>query len=190
MKIAEVTLESVSPYSQSKHYVVDKLPGELDRDYEKRTWRERCHTSPDGHIQIPPMACTNSLKEAARYLSISIPGKGTSKYTKNFDAGILVTDPLVLPIKKDDVKGEWFFVPSDGKRGGAKRVEKCFSIIPSWKGKILYNILEMKFIEGRKVRDVASRLAMSEADLYRKQRVAVEVVAKAILEMEVNLKEP
>ena len=54
---------------------------------------------------------------------------------------------------------------------------------------ILYNILEMKFIEGRKVRDVASRLAMSEADLYRKQRVAVEAVAKAILEMEVNLKD-
>ena len=53
---------------------------------------------------------------------------------------------------------------------------------------ILYNILEMKFIEGRKVRDVASRLAMSEADLYRKQRVAVEVVAKTILEMEENLK--
>jgi len=54
---------------------------------------------------------------------------------------------------------------------------------------ILYNILEMKFIEGRKVRDVASRLAMSEADLYRKQRIAVDVVAKAILEMESNLKE-
>ncbi len=51
---------------------------------------------------------------------------------------------------------------------------------------ILYNILEMKFIEGRKVREVASRLAMSEADLYRKQRVAVEAVARAILAMEKN----
>jgi len=51
---------------------------------------------------------------------------------------------------------------------------------------ILYNILEMKFIEGRKVREVAGRLAMSEADLYRKQRVAVEVVARAILDMEQN----
>jgi hypothetical protein len=49
---------------------------------------------------------------------------------------------------------------------------------------ILYNILEMKFIEGRKVREVAGRLAMSEADLYRKQRVAVEAVARAIFEME------
>src|SRR6266545_4104937 len=49
---------------------------------------------------------------------------------------------------------------------------------------ILYNILEMKVIEGHKVREVAGRLAMSEADRYRKQRVAVEAVAKAILDME------
>jgi hypothetical protein len=49
---------------------------------------------------------------------------------------------------------------------------------------MLYNILEMKFLEGRKVRDIAMRLAMSEADLYRKQRVAIEAVARAIGEME------
>jgi len=49
---------------------------------------------------------------------------------------------------------------------------------------IIYNILEMRFIQGRKVRDVAMRLAMSESDLYRKQRSAIEVVAKAILDME------
>jgi hypothetical protein len=49
---------------------------------------------------------------------------------------------------------------------------------------ILYNILELKFMEGRKVREVAMRLAMSEADLYRKQRVAIEAVANAIIEME------
>jgi hypothetical protein len=46
----------------------------------------------------------------------------------------------------------------------------------------------MKFIEGRKVREVAERLAMSEADLYRKQRIAVEAVAKAILAMESQIK--
>jgi hypothetical protein len=49
---------------------------------------------------------------------------------------------------------------------------------------MLYNILEMKFLQGRKVRDVAMRLAMSEADLYRKQKVAIESVAKAMVEME------
>jgi len=54
---------------------------------------------------------------------------------------------------------------------------------------ILYNILELKFLEGRKVREIAMRLAMSEADLYRKQRVAIEAVAKAILEMEQQARE-
>lgn len=49
---------------------------------------------------------------------------------------------------------------------------------------ILYNILEMKFMEGRKVKEIAMRLSVSEADLYRKQRVAIEAVAQALLEME------
>ncbi len=49
---------------------------------------------------------------------------------------------------------------------------------------MLYNILELKFLQGRKVRDVAMKLAMSEADLYRKQRVAIEAVAEAISGME------
>ena len=38
------------------------------------------------------------------------------------------------------------------------------------------------------MRDVALRLAMSEADLYRKQRVAIDAVAKAIQEMESQVK--
>ncbi len=49
---------------------------------------------------------------------------------------------------------------------------------------ILYNILELKFVQGRRVRDVARRLAMSESDLYRKQRVAIENVAETIATME------
>ncbi len=54
---------------------------------------------------------------------------------------------------------------------------------------VLYNILEMKFLRGLKVRDVAKRLAMSEANLYRKQKIAIEVVAKTILEMEKHARE-
>ena len=54
---------------------------------------------------------------------------------------------------------------------------------------ILYNILELKFLEGRKVREVATRLAMSEADLYRKQRVALEEVSKVIIGMEMAARE-
>ncbi len=53
---------------------------------------------------------------------------------------------------------------------------------------ILYNILELKFLKRYRVRDVARRLAMSESDLYRKQRVAIEAVARAIVEMEQDAK--
>ena len=49
---------------------------------------------------------------------------------------------------------------------------------------ILYNILEMKFLQNRRVREIAMRLAVSEADLYRKQRVAIEEVARAMVAME------
>jgi len=52
---------------------------------------------------------------------------------------------------------------------------------------ILYNILDMKFMEGRKVREIAMRLSMSEADLYRKQRIAIEAVAKIIVDMETQV---
>lgn len=48
----------------------------------------------------------------------------------------------------------------------------------------LYNIIDLRFIQGHKVRDVAKRLAMSEADLYRKQRAAIEEVARVLAAME------
>jgi hypothetical protein len=54
---------------------------------------------------------------------------------------------------------------------------------------ILYNILDMKFMDGRKVREIAMRLAVSEADLYRKQRIAIEAVARIIIEMENQARE-
>ena len=49
---------------------------------------------------------------------------------------------------------------------------------------ILYNILEMKFIRGLRITQIAMRLSMSESDLYRKQRVAVDAVAKVLASME------
>ena len=52
---------------------------------------------------------------------------------------------------------------------------------PAW---VLYNILELKFLQGLKVREVAKRLAMSESNLYRKQRVAIRAAAQMVAEME------
>jgi GAF domain-containing protein len=52
---------------------------------------------------------------------------------------------------------------------------------PEW---IIYNILEQRFLQGKKVRDVANILFMTESDFYRKQKTAIEEVAKQISEME------
>jgi hypothetical protein len=142
MKKAICKLRSVSPYSQSRRIQVEKKPKELPKDYELRTWREKCHTTDDGHIFIPPMQFSNSLKTAAKLLRIKIPGQGNSEYGKHFEAGALVIEGIELPIKKEDVEGEWLFVPSDGKRGGGKRVDKCFPLIKEWKGTVTYNIFD------------------------------------------------
>ena len=52
---------------------------------------------------------------------------------------------------------------------------------PEW---LLYNILEMKFIQKQKTSEIALKLSMSESDLYRKQRFAVEEVSKMLVAME------
>ena len=54
---------------------------------------------------------------------------------------------------------------------------------------LLYNILELKIIQGQRVRLVARKLVMSESDLYRKQRAAFEEVARIVLEMEREARE-
>lgn len=150
MKKAIVTLESVSNYSQSRHYDEDEVPKlkqELDKDYEKRTWRNRMHMNSEGNVYIPPMAWKNCISEVARYRSDKIPGKRNATYTKHFESGILVLEPLILPVKRDDVPGEWLFVPSDGVRGSGRRVSKCFPLIAEWQGEVVFYILDQIITE-------------------------------------------
>lgn len=142
MKTAVATLESITAYSQSKHHDAPKQEKESSADYEDRTWRERLHVNEAGKVFIPPMAFKNCLSEVAKFLGKQIPGKGKSTYTKHFEAGVLVMDPLVLPISKDNVAKETYFVPADGRRGSGKRVTKHFPVIPHWKGDVTFYILD------------------------------------------------
>jgi hypothetical protein len=41
-------------------------------------------------------------------------------------------------------------------------------------------------MEGKKVREIAIKLAVSEADLYRKQKVAIEKIADILVQMEMQ----
>lgn len=138
----EVDIESLSPLSQSKYYEMDELEGELKAEFERRTWRERMHVTDDGYIFIPPMAFKNALSSAAAYLSMKIKGQGNKTYTKKIESGIACLNPTVLGIKKDEVYADRLFVPSDGKRGGGKRVLKYFPVIPNWNCTVSITVLD------------------------------------------------
>lgn len=147
MIIATAKLKSVSVYQQGAYVTTAKKEREGPADYEERTWRDRCHSNGDGTIFIPPMAFKKSLDGAARFVSQKITGKGQQTYTKHFLAGVLVTDGVPLPIKKDEVEGRWVFVPSDGKPGGGKRVLKCFPTVTEWEGEVEYLIFDHTITE-------------------------------------------
>jgi hypothetical protein len=142
MRQIVATLKGVSPYSQSRFHNEPKLEKESSDDYEKRTWMKRLHINADGKVFIPPTSFKNCLSECAKYLSVQIPGKGKATYTKHFEAGVMVVEPLVLDLTEDQVKGEWLHVPSDGRRGGTKRVLKCFPCIPQWSGDVTFLVLD------------------------------------------------
>lgn len=78
------------------------------------------------------VAVKNCLSECAKFLGESVPGKGKATYTKHFEAGTLVTDPLQLGVKADKIDGERLFVPASGKRGDGKRVWKTFPVLREW----------------------------------------------------------
>lgn len=121
-----------APYQFGKHITEPKKKGETPDVHEERTWRGRMHVDEGGVIFIPAMALKNCIKEAASYLSEKIPGKGSSKYTKHFKAGLLVAKNMSLGIKAEDVKPNALFVPSDGKTGGGSRVTKFFPTVWEW----------------------------------------------------------
>ena len=142
MRKVKVRLKSTSPYSQSRFHDSEKLSKERPDDYEARTWKERLHVTEDEYVLIPQMAFKRCIEDVARYLSEKIPGKGNATFTKHFLSGTMVIAPMVLPIKKKDVTGEWYFVPADGKRGGSKRVKKRFPVIPEWEGEVEFWLLD------------------------------------------------
>lgn len=134
MRVAIVQLESAAPYGQSRAISSKKRDNEPNDEFEERTWRERMHVDDKGFVFIPPTALKNCLSDSAKFLSMSVPGKGKATYTKHFEAGLSVTDPIEIGVKASDIVPVRLYVPSDGRRGGSKRVWRTFPCVPKWKG--------------------------------------------------------
>jgi hypothetical protein len=140
---ATVTLESISPYSQSKYHQTAMNDGELHDAYEERTWRNKMSVGEGGNVIIQPMAFKRCLEAAAKYLSMRIQGQGKKTYTAKLTAGVMVVEPMDTGVPAEDMEGEWFHVPSDGGRSAKSgRVLKCFPMIPHWTGVVEFIILD------------------------------------------------
>ena len=142
MRQVTATLESITPYFQSRYISVPKKDRENPRDYEERTWQERIHADDAGRVYIPSTAFQKSLIRAAQMRSQQIPGKGKATYTKHFMAGLFVPENLTLSITKDDVQPMTLLLNSDGKRGGGTRVERKMPRIPQWSGDVTFYVLD------------------------------------------------
>lgn len=131
-----------------RQYSVPKLNKESHAEYEERTWSERLHKDDSGTVVLSPLSLKNCLRDAAKYLSEGIPGKGKSTYTKHFKAGVMVfeqsplTDEKASPIKADSVQPLWLNVPSDGMTGGTKRVPKAFPQVSGWNATVDIHVLD------------------------------------------------
>ena len=130
-------LQGTSALCFGRYHATEKLDKEKHGPYEKRTWREKLHYDEKGEVFIPMFALKNMMSASAAYIGRKIEGKGNHTYTKHFEGGIMVPENSYIinengRIHKDSVHGDWRMVPSDGKKGGTKRVEKCFPVIFPW----------------------------------------------------------
>lgn len=142
MKTCITTLESLSPYAQSRYHNTPPLDGEQPDAKEERTWMNKAHVDATGMVFIPQMALSGCIKEAAKFLNKKIPGKRNETWTKHFESGVLVLNPVPLNINIKDVRKHSVHASADGSPGGKKRVLRYFPTVDQWKGTVEFTILD------------------------------------------------
>jgi hypothetical protein len=86
------------------------------------------------------MAFKMAVDRAARMLGKQIPGKGKSTYTKFFESGVIVTQPV--PIADESaIQMERIHANADGVRGSGKRVWRNFPRVDQWSGEVQFHII-------------------------------------------------
>jgi len=132
--IATVTINGITPMTQSRQHDEPKLEGESMNDYDIRTWRSKLTVDTrDGKktIVIPVHGVHQCIAAAAKYSKRQIPGQGKATWTAKFTAGISLLDHPALNIDPDSVSAITISANADGVRGSGKRVPRRFPVIPA-----------------------------------------------------------
>lgn len=137
--VGDVTLKSLSPYSQSRAHDEPAYENESKADYDRRTWRSHLHVE-NGTVRIPAKAFHDCWIEAAEYSGKKITGNRT--WTKPFTSGIAIFESPNLGIKPEDVHYIDVYCHANGKRGSGTRVMRRFPQIPHWETRFDVHILD------------------------------------------------
>lgn len=138
MYIARFDMIGISDLMFGTHVAEEKKTSETYVQFEERTWKQKVLTTDDGQVYINPFALTNGLEVAGKFLGKKIPSARGATYTDRFRKGTQTVDKLLLsnskgkPLTIEDIEPVKLFVPSDGKRGSGKRVDRIFPTVHDW----------------------------------------------------------
>ncbi len=135
-----VTLEGITPYSQSAHPGFEKEKSETWDDFEARAWRHKAHTRGDGSVFIPGAAFKLCIDEAAQNLNEKITGKGNQRWAGVFKMGLAPLTDMDLGVNIADTKFETVYCHANGKRMPGTRVNRVFPFFPKWGGSVTFRI--------------------------------------------------
>jgi len=133
--VATLTIQGLTPYSQSFKHDEPKLEGESLDAYDARTWRAKLNTAKRGGLStvvIPAHGLHQSIAAAAKYSKRQIPGQGKATWTAKFLSGISMLEDPALNINPEDVPSITINANADGVRGSGKRVTRRFPIMNDW----------------------------------------------------------
>jgi len=153
MKIYKYKIRSTpgSNLMFGKPYMEKMKTGETHAQFEERCWKQKVPLS-GNQCLISGFAVRNALESAASRLQMKVPSsKGT--FTKLIKQGCLCYGPFLLhkhdgnPLTLEDIEPLLLFVPSDGKRGSAKRVERVFPQANEWMTEVEVHVLDERITE-------------------------------------------
>ena len=130
-----ITIEGLSPYSQSRGHDEPRLEGESVGDWDTRTWRSKlsvANRNGTSTVVIPAHGFHQSMVAAAKYSKRQIPGQGKATWTAKFTSGISLVENPALGINPYDVQAITISANADGVRGSGKRVMRKFPIMNEW----------------------------------------------------------
>jgi hypothetical protein len=133
--VATLTIEGITPYSQSHQHDDPRLESEQPDAYDLRTWRSKLNTAVRGGkptVVIPAHGIHQALASAAKYSKRQIPGQGKATWTKKFESGISLLEDPALNIDPATVEVIAISANADGVRGSGRRVLRRFPVMPTW----------------------------------------------------------